>query len=225
MNRKDQQLIYEAYTKVLEAAPQSLGSRIGQGLKGWALSKLNKGVLSPFFAASQERLDADKEATTTINKQKAEFEAAYKQQTNRKYSDAIGAPRKFVEDYIKGNLGVDPADPEIAQFLRSNQVSDKDINEAFKKAYAERTKKTSYFTGNNSPKKTIQSIVNKLRGNSTFDQNLQTALTSILGDPNNTHNVYKISGKDVSLKDLFDGLNRKDAKSISQLEELSKRYS
>ncbi len=51
MTHKDQQLINEAYVKVMEAAPQTLGSRIGQGLKGWALSKVNKGILSPFFCS------------------------------------------------------------------------------------------------------------------------------------------------------------------------------
>lgn len=142
MNRKDLQLIEEAYTEVLEAAPQTLGSRIGQGLKGWALSKVNKGILSPFFAASQERLEADKEASSAINKQKAQFEAVYKQKYNRKYSDIAGAPRKFVEDYMRG-MGANLKDPEIKAYLTSNMVSDRNINELFKKAYAKRNKKTA----------------------------------------------------------------------------------
>ncbi len=140
MNRKDQQLIYEAYTKVLEAAPQTLGSRIGQGLKGWAINKFGSGILSPFFASSRERLEADREAHNAINKQKAQFEAVYKQQYNRKYSDVTGAPKKFVEDYIR-SLGGNLNDREINRYLRSNMISDRDINELFKKIYAKKNRK------------------------------------------------------------------------------------
>lgn len=131
MTHKDQQLINEAYVKVMEAAPQTLGSRIGQGLKGWALSKVNKGILSPFFAASQERLEADKETSAAINKQKAQFEAAFKQRFSKKYSDASGSPKQFVINYLR----INPKDPRFAQYLRSNIISDRNINEILKKAY------------------------------------------------------------------------------------------
>jgi hypothetical protein len=195
MNRKDQQLIYEAYTKVLEAAPQSLGSRIGQGLKGWALSKLNKGVLSPFFAASQERLDADKEAMSAINKQKAQLEAAYKQQTGAAYNAARGADKQFVSDYIKNNMGVDLNDPEISRFLTADPVTDKNINEALKKAYAQKVRSQG---GRNSTKYKFGQMITNLKSTNTFSGNHSNILKQTMGD------YTKSPSKDVKFVDIND---------------------
>jgi hypothetical protein len=205
MNRKDQQLLYEAYTKVLEAAPQSVGSRIGQGLKGWALGHLNKGILSPFFAASQERLDADKEAMSAINKQKAQLEATYKQQTGSAYNAARGADKQFVSDYIKNNMGVDLNDPEISRFLTADPVTDKNINEALKKAYAQKVRSQG---GRNSTKYKFGQMLTNLKNGKGYVANYDTIIKQTMGDFNGSakNNQY-VDTNDTNPMSLGDIVN------------------
>jgi hypothetical protein len=195
MNRKDQQLIYEAYIKVLEKAPESVFSRVGRGLKGWALSHLNKGILSPFFAASQERLDADSEAMSSINKQKAQLEATYKQQTGAAYNAARGADKQFVSDYIKNNMGVDLNDPEISRFLTADPVTDKNINEALKKAYAQKVRSQG---GRGGIKYKFGQMITNLKSTNTFSGNHGIILKQTMGDYN------KSPSKDVKFVDTND---------------------
>ena len=219
MNRKDQQLIYEAYTKVLEAAPQTLGSRIGQGLKGWAINKFGSGILSPFFASSKERLDADNQAYQEINSIKARLEAVYRQQYGKKYSDAVGADKQFVTDFIKNNMGVDLNDPEISRYLTTAVISDKNINEALKKAYAQKTKLQG---GRNSAKFKFGQMLTHLKNGRGYIGNFETIIKQTMGDINN--NVGKktqyvdTSGRNPrSLEDLVQSLRTNDPTKIRQV--------
>lgn len=138
MNKQDQQLIAEAYKQIVEAAPQTVGSRVAQGLKGWALNKFGSGILSPFLASSKERLDAENQAHQEINTAKARLEAIFKRQYGKAYSGSRGAPNQFVKDFIKNIMGVDINNPDISKFLITTVISDKDINEALKQSYAHR---------------------------------------------------------------------------------------
>lgn len=138
MNKKDQQLIAEAYKQIAEAAPQTVGSRVAQGLKGWALNKFGSGILSPFLASSKERLEAENQAHKEINAAKARLEAVFKQQYGKPYGS--GAPKQFVSDFIENSMGVDINTPEISNFLTTDPILDKNINEALKQAYAQKNR-------------------------------------------------------------------------------------
>lgn len=217
MNRKDQQLIYEAYTKVLEAAPQTLGSRIGQGLKGWAINKFGSGILSPFFASSKERLDADNQAYQEINSIKARLEAVYRQQYGKKYSDAVGADKQFVTDFIKNNMGVDLNDPEISRYLTTAVISDKNINEALKKAYAQKTKLQG---GRNSAKFKFGQMLTHLKNGRGYVANFDTIIKQTMGDFNGraktSQHVDTSGGNPKSLQEIVKLLRSNDPAKIRQ---------
>lgn len=179
MNKKDQQLIAEAYKQIVEAAPQTVGSRVAQGLKGWALNKFGGGILSPFLASSKERLDAENQAHQEINTVKARLEATYRQQYGKSYSDARGAPNQFVKDFIKSNMGVDLNDPQIDKFLRTDPVSDRNINEALKQAYAQKTRLQG---GRNSDKYKFGQMLSNIKQYKQTTGNHLRVIKQIMGD-------------------------------------------
>lgn len=200
MNKRDQQLLAEAYKQIAEAAPQTLGSRVSQGVKGWALNKFGSGILSPFLAGSKERLDAENQAHQEINTTKARLEATYKQQYGKSYSDARGAPKQFVADYIKNNMGVDINDQEIDKFLQTDPVPDKNINEALKQAYAQKIRLQG---GRNSQKYKFGQMLSNLKQYRQITGNHLKIIKQTMGD------YTKSPDKDVKYVDMTNGNQKK----------------
>lgn len=204
MNRRDQQLLAEAYRKIVEAAPQTLGSRVGQGLKGWALDKLESvPIFRPFIASAKERLESDVNARKEINKNKADFEAAYRQKYGQRYNDKVGSDLKFVEDFIKG-LNIDVNSPSIRGVLQTDPVTDKDLNEALRQAYAVKvTNQGSASTRKANFKKIIDEI-----SAGTLTGNHMSKIKSMMGD-------WTKTAQDVQFTDSHG--NRKKLSQIIQL--------
>lgn len=137
MNKRDQELIAEAYVKVLEKAPQGMLSRMYQGAKSSLINKAsNIPILGYAFAGAKERIESSAEAQQQVNKAKAQFETLYRQKMRKKYSDWRGAEKQFVMDFIKNVVGANINDPALTKYFNASVIKDRDINEAITVAYA-----------------------------------------------------------------------------------------
>lgn len=183
MNVRDQQLIAEAYTKILEKSPQGFLSRLGSSVKGKLIDKAtNIPILGHAFAGAKERFETNKEAQQQINKAKAQFQTHYKQKTGKKYSDFTGADRQFVVDFIKNVIRADINDPALKGYFVAPKITDKQINQAITVAFAVRDMGGG---GVSKEQAALQNIIDTYLKSNVINMAQENKLKKIIGDWNN----------------------------------------
>ena len=183
MNGRDQQLINEAYIKVLEKAPQGFLSRLGSSVKGKLIDKATSiPILGHAFAGAKERFETNKESQQQINKSKAQFQTYYKQKTGKKYSSSTGADRQFVVDFIKNVIRADINDPALKVYFVAPKITDKQINQAITAAFAVRDMSGG---GVSKEQAILQNIIDTYQTTNIVSMLQQNKLKKIIGDWNN----------------------------------------
>jgi len=224
-NHKDQKLIFEAYVKVVEKAPQGFFNRLRKSVGSSIINKAASiPILGHAFAGAKERIESSAEAQQQVNKAKAQFETLYRQKLRKKYSSRLGAGRQFVIDFIKNVLRADVNDSALSSYLTGATITDKNINEAITVAFAVRDMGGG---GSSRDKAALQNIITTYQTSGTLNTPQQNKLKALIGDwtkpPGNTIS-YKLEDTDGNQKSLTEimALLNNPAKKLNGIKFLQK---